>query len=153
MRIKGGGLWFIRDKFEEGGIPHRLLDGKIISTLGFGALCLAMGLLPWWQCAIAALGWLGGVAPSIGEDIQAAREGNWKPGFQRGAFLGSALALGMWNPFMILSGLAFPWCYLLGEKINKHDWKYGEYIYGGVIGFFIFLWYNFPAEAVLKWVS
>lgn len=131
MLIKGGQHGFLRNRVENK-IFHRVLDGKILSTAGFGLVCLFF--VPYWQAALGAIGWLTGVAPSIGEDIAAQREGNWRGTLQRGVFLGAMIALTLWNPAFILAGATFPVWYGLCVKYNKGDWGPAEWAQGAVIG-------------------
>lgn len=135
MRIKGGGHGFIRNKIKNKTL-HRLLDGKILSTLGFGILVFTIDP---WLAIPGALGWLAGVSPSIGEDIAELRKNNWKPALIRGVFLGAMLSLTLWNPLFILIGPFFPLSYWLSDKIDPTDWKYAEYILGAIIGVFLCL--------------
>lgn len=130
MRIKGGGLAKYQPKSR---ILKILLGGKLLSTIGFGVLCYFMGLPP-WQAILCGMGWLAGVSPSIGEDIDDLRHGKWLPAIMRGVWMGAMLAVTTWNPAFILSGATFPICYWLSDRIDPKDWKYGEYILGAVIG-------------------
>jgi hypothetical protein len=130
--IKGGQHGFIVNKYrDKNPVLNRILDGKVLSTVGFGLLCLFF--VPWWLAITGALGWLLGVAPSIGEDIQAQREGNWKPFFQRGTFLGASITLGLWNPAFILAGMTAPLCLWISDRRSKEWWFY-ELAQGAVIG-------------------
>jgi hypothetical protein len=133
MRIKGGGPTPYREWFRKHvSFLDGALDGKIISPIGFALLCLFC--VPWWQAIIAGFGWLAAVAPSIGEDIAEVRQLNFKPGVIRGGYLGAMIALALWNPAFIVSGLTFPLCYLAAHYIKPEDWKYGEYLLGALLG-------------------
>lgn len=149
MRIKGGGHGFIRNKTK--GLLHKALDGKILSTLGFFILCLfhyGFGV-----SILAAIAWLAGVAPSIGEQIGAVGgykrawrpEGmlwGWKSGMMRGTYQGALLALATGNTMFIIAGALFPLAYFIGVSLkqlihDRDDWDYGEWIYGAILGFII----------------
>lgn len=166
MRIKGGfGPIIELRKHETNKIIHRLLDGKILSTVGFTLLCLL--LFPWWQALLMGLAWLGGIAPSIGEEIGAIGgiKGNWPSdkyswfgsrlfqfvenmrlwgwlsGTLRGMYSGCLLSIAALSPWFILTGAMFPLAYFIGSSIGQvktgrihADFKYGEYIYGGILG-------------------
>jgi hypothetical protein len=142
-------------KFDSAGEPYdmsitqavlwRVLDGKIVSSVGFGILTLN---------PVAGLCWLIGVAPSIGEEIGAigGYKGNWrdegqlwgwKRGVIRGVFLGALLALAMpaQSTALIVAGAAFPAAYFAGVSIGqartgktRPGWRLAEWIYGAVIG-------------------
>lgn len=132
MAVKGGQHGFIVNKYrQKNKFLDRLLDGKILSTVGFGLLCLCFMSIP--LAVTAALGWLLGIAPSIGEDIAAQRAGNWKPYFQRGTFLGTSIALGTWNPAFIIAGMLSPLCLWVSDKVSK-DWWLKELLEGALIG-------------------
>lgn len=130
MLIKGGQHGFLRRKVTNPYL-YKMLDGKILSTLGFGLLCLCF--MPPLLSLTAALGWLLGVAPSIGEDIAEQRSGNWKPFFQRGTFMGASIALGCWNPAFILAGMLSPVFLWISDKWSK-DWYVKEALEGAAIG-------------------
>lgn len=156
MRIKGGGHYpvrhFIEEKagvFREKGeiiepeeldlkqeIIVRALDGKTISPIMFAILA---------KNPLAAVGFLAGVAPSIGEELGAIGgvKGYWNKdkrdswfgsglimpenqrtwgfasGFLRGLFLGGCLALTTLNPWFILAGASFPVVYFIGVSIEQ----------------------------------
>lgn len=155
--IKGGQHGFIRNRVENK-ILHRLLDGKVISSAGFGVLIgivtgdAVMGA----SCAVL---WLAAFAPSMGEEAGATGGicGGWGPyldrGFgrsygvkkalQRGVFAGAILSLLLPGWAMIVAGATFPVCYFIGISIQqlidgdeKDDasWHIAEWIYGVVIG-------------------
>lgn len=136
MRIKGGGpdiapKWF------------RVLDGSVVSAVGFAALC-CFYVQP-WLAALAGLGWFIGNAPSIGEEIGAIggvrgnwvknrdswvgskvfkwvksdRLWGWLSGCLRGAFFGACLAAPLLDPWFILAGATFPLVYFIGVSINQ----------------------------------
>jgi len=130
MLVKGGQHGFLRNKIKNP-VLHRLLDGKILSTVGFGLL--ALFFVPYWLAITAGIGWLLGVSPSIGEDIAAQRAGNWRGYFQRGTFLGASIALGLWNPAFILAGMSAPLCLWVSDKWSK-DWYVMEALQGCAIG-------------------
>jgi hypothetical protein len=157
-------------------LVHRFMDGKVLSSIGFGVLVAVSGAeyrgfvgggpaydLAIAAGAIAALGWLAGVAPKMGriagdiggyrgnwdadqkpypkkEGKAAAIEG-WKAGLQRGVFMGAMLALTTGNLWFIIAGATFPACVFVGisiqQKITRKtlaDWHWYEVIFGAVIG-------------------
>lgn len=146
MRIKGGGHGKIRrDIVDFAEMVHgaklakiidRILDGKTLSSLGFALIAFN---------PFAGLGWLLGVAPSIGEEIGAVGgyRGHWNyndkdswflskyikikdirlwgfvSGLLRGAFLGLCLSITTLNPYFILAGACFPIAYFVGVSIRQ----------------------------------
>ena len=144
MRIKGGFTPIIElRKNETNKIIHRLLDGKILSTAGFTLLCLL--IFPWWQALLMGLAWLGGIAPSIGEEIGAIGgiKGNWPSdkyswfgsklllwvedirlwgwlsGTLRGLYFGLLLMIASLSPWFLLMGAAFPISYFAGSSLDQ----------------------------------
>ena len=168
MRIKGGGHGKIRREIVDfaemvhgrtlAKIIDRILDGKVLSSLGFALVAFN---------PFAGLGWLLGVAPSIGEEIGAigGYRGHWNyndrdswflskyvgfrnirvwgavSGLLRGLFMGLCLAITTLNPWFILAGASFPLAYFIGVSIRQRyerliavDWHLGEWIYGLILG-------------------
>ena len=137
MRIKGGGLEY----FKIGG-------GKIISALGFAALCY--WLRPEWLSLLGGLGWWIGNKPSLGEIVGAIggikgtwnnEVNGWKEGVQRGVFTGACVSLSLWNPAFIIAGALFPVCVYAGvslEQLRKNQtsvsWYLFELIWGAAFG-------------------
>lgn len=163
--IKGGWLGMIpgvhklRDSSK---ILDRLLDGKVVSTIGVYAFVAVMlyylGDMPrWWEYIFAptlfSLCWLLGVSPSMGEEAGACgRIGRaWGPyierGFGRSYGIKKALQRGVWlgAPFTLLTGLPhflvlgalFPAIHFVMQQIHymihKTDsWKYAEPVVGTI---------------------
>lgn len=157
-------------------IVDRLLDGKILSSIGFGLLVALHGAeyhgfinggpsydLAITAGAVAALGWLAGVAPKMGRivgdiggyrgnwnadqeqyirsEARAAAINGWKAGVQRGVFMGAMLTLATDNLWFIVAGAAYPATVYLGVSIQQKitgkyaaDWHWHELLFGAVIG-------------------
>lgn len=132
MAVKGGQHGFLVNKYRAmHPVINRLLDGKVLSTLGF--MAVAAFFFPWWTAILGGIGWLSGVAPSIGEDIEAQRNGNWRGTLQRGVFLGAMIALFLWSPVFIISGATMCLCLWISDRIDKNWWPM-ELLLGGAIG-------------------
>lgn len=122
------------------------VDGKILSTLGAALFS-----------PVLAIGWLIGIAPSMGEEVGAVGgyRGGWGPylekGFgrgygvkkclQRGVFMGAALALATGAEGLILVGATLPVAAFVGNSIQqiidnevRVDWHLHEFIYGAALG-------------------
>lgn len=163
--IKGGWLGMIpgvEDLRDKSKILDRLLDGKVISTIGVFAFFAVMlgiyggrGLL--WDLLIApalfSAAWLIAVAPSMGEEAGACgrighawgdyiekgfgRSYGIKKALQRGVWIGAPFTVLTGLPHFILLGLLFPVIHFAMQEIHyrvhKTDsWKYAEPVVGAV---------------------
>lgn len=132
-RLKGGGpkifREWVRRKFPK---LDKWVDGDITGPLVFGLICLFW--MPWYFALGGAIGWWVGMAPDVGQVMDELRKGNWKPGLQRGVYLGAAIALFTWNPAFIIPGILWPLAYWIGEKMDDKDWWFSEWLIGGLIG-------------------
>lgn len=140
-RIKGGGILYrIRP---DHGIINNILDGKIVSSLGYGALVMSASSP--LTGALAGLGWLIWMAPGVGDYIGAlgGAFGRWREAALlehwlidwmlpktpwiygwlgtalRGAVFAIPLALALGSWYIIIAGAMMPVCYWLGITIRQ----------------------------------
>lgn len=136
-------------------VVHRMLDGKVLSTILYGLLIWALPVAE--NPVLCALFWLLAVAPSIGEDVGAVGgyRGGWGPyierGFgrmygvkkclQRGVFMGAVLGLPFWDMGFALAGAMLPVIAFIGISIEQRrtgivnaSWHLHEPMIGFVLG-------------------
>jgi hypothetical protein len=155
--VKGGQLGRVPgfNKLRESNVvADAVLDGKVLSSIGFGILA----------GPLAGLAWLAGVSPKMGRIVgkiggylgnwdsnekpyqygvsRAMAIEGWKEGVQRGVFLGACITLATGNLAFIVAGAMFPVTVWLGvsamQAIKKKvdvDWVFHEILFGAVIGF------------------
>lgn len=135
-------------------ILDRILDGKVLSTIGVLLFSLFAGIDN--AIALSAL-WLLAIAPSMGEEAGAVGgfKGGWGPyiekGFgrdygvkkalQRGVFSGACLAIATGSVMPIIAGALFVPAYWVGISIQQSrtgsvvaDWNVSELIFGVCLG-------------------
>ncbi len=133
--------------------------GKAASSVLFALACGLSLPVPWWQATLAGMGWLAGVAPSIGEEIGAMTRGTiplsrgwfgevlysrlypwprlWGIAgcMARGTWMGLCIGLPLLNPWVVPAcAVGFPVAYWLAWKIDPADWAVAEWMLGAVIG-------------------
>lgn len=164
--IKGGWHGPLRNLVKNPTI-HRLLDGKILSTLIFASTIMfvtgtALSFL------LAAAGWLFMVSPKIGRPIGEAGGflGNWdkdenpyhrserkayliqglKNGAIRHIYGGAMLTLFLGPDIWILAGAAIPLIYFVGVSLEQFrtkqivaSWHLAEPMVGAWIGYIVYI--------------
>lgn len=156
--IKGGSGNFLKNwnyVRAKNKILHRLLDGKVLSTLLFWVFITAVtgnGLLGIFM----ALAWLAAVAPSMGEEHGAVGRWGyaWGPyidhpekfgrrygvnkSIHRGVWMGACFTVVTGFPLFLWFSLLYVPCVFIGQQINRwilktDGWTLAEPIIGAIV--------------------